>query len=64
MLIIGKRGSGKTALGMRFLETFMKNSKRKCYAIGFQKAKLPWKIKKADNAEDIEIIINYFSKNA
>ena len=34
ILITGKRGSGKTALGMKFLEMFMKKRKR-VYAMGF-----------------------------
>ncbi|MCX8193741.1 MAG: hypothetical protein N3G19_00005, partial [Candidatus Pacearchaeota archaeon] len=39
-LITGKRGSGKTSLGMVILEV-LNSSGRKCYAIGFDKAKLP-----------------------
>jgi Cdc6-like AAA superfamily ATPase len=46
MLVTGRRGSGKTALGMKFLELFKEKTKRKCYAMGFEDARLPWKIKK------------------
>ncbi len=53
ILINGKRGSGKTALGMKFLELFRRKSKRKVYAMGFENAKLPFTIKKADKIEDI-----------
>ncbi|MBS3130957.1 AAA family ATPase [Candidatus Woesearchaeota archaeon] len=53
MLIIGKRGSGKTSLGMKLLELFHKESKRKCYTIGYKTTKLPWWLKKADKIEDI-----------
>jgi hypothetical protein len=53
ILIAGKRGSGKTALGMKFLEIFKKNTKRKLYALGFEHAKLPFGIRKADDIENI-----------
>ena len=51
MLITGKRGSGKTALGMKFLELFNRKTRRRCYAVGFQKAKLPRWIKKEEDIE-------------
>lgn len=53
VLITGKRGSGKTALGMKFLELFRKSTKRKVFAMGFDSAKLPFTIKKAKTMEDI-----------
>jgi Cdc6-like AAA superfamily ATPase len=53
ILITGKRGSGKTALGMKFIEMFKKLSKRRVYAIGFDDSKLPFTIKKATNIEDL-----------
>ncbi|MEM4245112.1 MAG: hypothetical protein QW404_02805 [Candidatus Nanoarchaeia archaeon] len=53
LLITGKRGSGKTALGMKFLEIFWVSSKRKVFAIGFDSAKLPFGIKKASDIEGI-----------
>ncbi len=52
MLITGKRGSGKTSLGMSILE-ILNSIKRKCYAIGFDKAKLPKWLKKARVLEDV-----------
>lgn len=52
MLITGKRGSGKTSLGMTFLDIYNSLNK-KCYAIGFDKAKLPRWLKKAKQIEDI-----------
>lgn len=53
MLVIGKRGSGKTALGMTLLENFNKNSKRKCYALGYADTKLPRWIKTVDDIDKI-----------
>lgn len=53
VLITGKRGSGKTALGMKFLELFKKLSKRKVFAMGFESTRLPFSIKKASSIEEI-----------
>lgn len=53
MLIVGKRGSGKTSLGMKLLELFHKKSKRKCYTMGYEKTRLPFWLKKAGRIEDI-----------
>jgi hypothetical protein len=53
MLIVGKRGSGKTSLGMKFLEFFNKERKRKCYTLGYESTRLPWWLKKADSLEQI-----------
>ena len=36
-VIIGARGTGKTAFGMKFLENMYAQNKKKCYAMGFQK---------------------------
>jgi len=54
MLITGKRGSGKTSLGMKFLELFAKLTKKKCYAVGFSKSKVPGWIKKVEDIEKIK----------
>jgi len=53
MLITGRRGSGKTALGMKFLELFKAKTRKRCYAMGFSDANLPWKIKKAENIDSV-----------
>lgn len=53
MLVTGKRGSGKTALGMKFLELFRKETKRKCYVLGYSSTRLPFWIKKTDSIEKI-----------
>lgn len=49
LLIIGKRGSGKTALGMSVLDFFHKKTRKKCCILGFEKIKLPSWIKKVDD---------------
>jgi energy-coupling factor transporter ATP-binding protein EcfA2 len=53
MLIIGKRGSGKTAFGMKLAEVFHHASKRKVYTLGYEEAKLPYWMKKVRAVEDI-----------
>ena len=40
-IIIGARGTGKTAFGMKFLENVYAKKKRKCFAIGFNEDELP-----------------------
>ncbi|MDO8467375.1 MAG: zonular occludens toxin domain-containing protein [Nanoarchaeota archaeon] len=40
-IIIGARGSGKTAFGIKFLENIYANEKKKCFAIGFKENELP-----------------------
>lgn len=51
MLITGKRGSGKSALGMKFLELYNKKTRKRCHAIGFENTKLPKWIKKESDIE-------------
>jgi Cdc6-like AAA superfamily ATPase len=53
LLITGKRGSGKTALGMKFIEMFKKTSRKKTFTIGFDNTKLPFGIRKAKDIESI-----------
>lgn len=53
MLVVGRRGSGKTALGMRLLEAFHKKiNNRGLYAVGYNSAKLPLWIHKIDSVLD------------
>ncbi len=52
MLITGKRGSGKTSLGMSLLSIFNSTNK-KCYAVGFAKARLPRWLRKTDSLEKV-----------
>lgn len=54
-IILGARGSGKTALGLKLLENARAKYKRKCYAMGFDKNEMPdWII----NVEKIEELKN------
>jgi len=73
ILVAGKRGSGKTAMGMKFLEFFKKTSRRKVYAVGFEDTKLPYGIKKSNDMDGIsnnsvvlidESAITYGSRDA
>lgn len=52
LLITGKRGSGKTALGMALLQ-FLAPTKH-CYVLGYTDTKLPGWIKKTDSAEKVK----------
>lgn len=52
MLIIGKRGGGKTALGMSFVE-LGKIFNKKIYAVGFEDSKVPSWVKKSGNVEEV-----------
>lgn len=40
-IILGARGSGKTAFGIKFLENFYVKHGKKCFAIGFLEKELP-----------------------
>ena len=52
MLIIGRRGAGKTALGMKFVEVG-KIFKKRSYVIGFDNSKVPMWVKKAGDIKEI-----------
>ena len=52
MLIIGRRGGGKTALGMKFVEVGKILNKRS-YVIGFENSKVPKWVKKANDLEEV-----------
>jgi len=75
MLIIGKRGSGKTSLGMKLLELFHYKTAgdRQCYVVGYSKTRLPRWVKKVDAVGDApensvvlidEGAIGYFSRDS
>lgn len=54
ILIAGKRGSGKSALGFRILENVHAASKRPAAALGVRAAVLPTWISAIDDVEDVE----------
>jgi hypothetical protein len=73
ILITGKRGSGKTALGMKLLEVFSNKSTRNCYIVGYRKTRLPKWIHKIENIEGApnnsvvlidEGAVGYFSRES
>ena len=53
-IILGARGTGKSAIGMRLLENFFVNTEKKIYAMGFKQAALPAWIRVVKNIEEIE----------
>jgi hypothetical protein len=73
MLITGKRGSGKTSLGMKLLEVFSNRSSRECYIVNYRKARLPKWMHRIDSVEDApnnavvlidEGAVGYFSRES
>ncbi|MEM4397694.1 MAG: zonular occludens toxin domain-containing protein [Candidatus Woesearchaeota archaeon] len=40
-IILGSRGSGKSAFGIKFLENLYSKTKKNCYAIGFNEEDMP-----------------------
>lgn len=53
-IILGARGKGKSALGMRILENAYKETKRPCYCIGFSEENLPLWIKNVESIDQIK----------
>ena len=52
-VILGARGSGKTAFGMKFLENAHAKTKKKCYAMGFNPDEMPSWITVVNSIEEI-----------
>jgi hypothetical protein len=54
-IILGARGSGKTAFGVKFLENLYAKTKKKCYAMGFKEEDMPSWIECVD---DVSLVKN------
>ncbi len=52
-VILGARGSGKTAFGMKFLENAYAKSRKKCYVMGFGPEEMPSWIRVVSNIEEL-----------
>lgn len=53
-IIIGARGSGKSAIGMKLLENFRTKTNKNVYAMGFRREDLPSWISVVDNVNQIK----------
>jgi replicative DNA helicase len=53
-IILGARGTGKSAIGMRLLENFKVKTKKSIYALGFKEESLPKWIKVINDIEEIK----------
>ena len=53
-LILGARGSGKSATGLRLVENIKAKTNKKIYAMGFNKEDLPSWINVVNNLEEVE----------
>lgn len=52
-IVLGARGTGKTAFGIKFLENLYTKKKKKCYAIGFKENEMPFWIKVVKSADEL-----------
>jgi len=55
VLLTGRRGSGKSSLGMRFLELFHYKTGQKCYVLGYEDSRLPRWIKKVKDLDQVPV---------
>jgi hypothetical protein len=53
-IILGSRGSGKTAFGVRFLENVYAKKGKKCYAMGFKEDEMPSWIEVIEDVSQVE----------
>jgi len=52
-IILGARGSGKTAFGIKMLENSHTKTEKKCYAVGFSKKEMPEWIEVVESVSEI-----------
>ena len=53
-IILGARGSGKSAFGLKLLENVYAKTERKCYAMGFKREEMPFWISVVDSVSDLK----------
>jgi hypothetical protein len=53
-IILGARGTGKSAFGIKFLENMHSKTKKKCFAMGFSKEEMPSWIKVIESPEELK----------
>ncbi|MBR9698828.1 hypothetical protein GOV09_00020 [Candidatus Woesearchaeota archaeon] len=53
-IILGARGTGKTAFGIKLLENIYSQTKRKCFAMGFEAKEMPSWITVVENVDQIK----------
>lgn len=53
-IILGARGSGKSAIGMKLLENFKKKTEKNVYVMGFKKEDLPNWIKTFEDIKELQ----------
>lgn len=53
-IILGSRGSGKTAFGVRFLENIYAKKSKRCYAMGFNEGEMPSWIEVIEDVSQIK----------
>jgi len=53
-ILLGARGTGKTAFGIKFLENVYANKKKRCYAMGFSRDEMPLWINIVENINELK----------
>lgn len=53
-IILGARGTGKTAFGIKLLENIYSVKKKRCYAMGFDKDEMPLWINVVENIQELK----------
>jgi len=53
-VLLGARGTGKTAFGIKFLENVYAKKKKRCYAMGFSRDEMPLWINVVENINELK----------